>query len=263
MIRSFAILLLAMPFVLDNAAAHDATPVEPSTATPTSAKPQVMWIDDESEESSIRKGMGLDGYDVTYKDADGTPINFQQFSAGLAAQRSISITKNTNEKVAVLELGPEGEALAEPTSPAYTVKIGAALPAFVLHDLNGKPIETAARRGRPTLLSFYFSECVPCIREIPMLNAFAESKPDIELFAITFDDVANARTFATKYAFAWPILADAQAFIDAIGISTYPTFILVDAEGKLRAIERMSEQLSDAAQLALWVDASLSAAAKP
>lgn len=258
MIRSFALLLLAMPFVSENASADGAPSAEPSTvAAPTPEKPNVMWIDDEDEETSIRKGMGLDGYEVTYKDADRTPINFQQFSAGLAAGRTFSALKDTDKKVAMLALEPENEAPPGQTSPTDAVKVGDTLPAFNLQDLHGRNIDTATLKGRPTLLSFHFAECVPCIAEIPMLNTFARDNPEFNLFAVTFDDTATATKFASEHDYDWPILANAQAFIDTLGVKVYPSMLLIDADGSIRAMETGTDRFTDETRLRDWTGTAL------
>ncbi|MBB5207831.1 redoxin family protein [Chiayiivirga flava] len=96
-----------------------------------------------------------------------------------------------------------------------------------------------------------------CIAEIPTLNAFARSNPQFNVFAVTFDDMATATTFATAHGYDWPILADAQDFIDTLGIKVYPSMMLVDAAGIVRAFETGSERLTDDVQLRDWAQAAL------
>ena len=48
----------------------------------------------------------------------------------------------------------------------------AELPPFELRDLAGKPVNAASLKGKPTLINFYFAECVPCILEVGPLNQF-------------------------------------------------------------------------------------------
>lgn len=256
MIRSLA-LLLALPFALDSAIAHDASAEPPVAAASTPANPHVTWIVDDSEETSIRTGMGLDGYEVRYKDADGASINFQQFSAGLAAGRTFSSMKDTDRKIAVLALEAKGEAPPGPASQSRAVKVGDRLPAFTLEDLQGREVDIARLEGRPTLLSFHFADCVPCIAEIPMLNAFARSNPGFDVFAVTFDDTATATKFAGEHGYDWPILANAQAFIDAVGVKVYPSMLLVDASGTVRAMESGTTRFTDEAGLHDWVAGAL------
>jgi len=40
------------------------------------------------------------------------------------------------------------------------------MPPFDLRDLAGKRITAASLKGKPTLVSFFFSTCMPCILEV-------------------------------------------------------------------------------------------------
>ena len=47
------------------------------------------------------------------------------------------------------------------------------MPPFDLRDLAGKRVTAASLKGKPTLINFYFAQCVPCILEVGPLNGFA------------------------------------------------------------------------------------------
>jgi hypothetical protein len=55
----------------------------------------------------------------------------------------------------------------------------------------------------------------------------------MNFIAITYEDAATAQQFATRHGLAWPIVHDGQALIDVIGISVYPTLMLLDPEGRV------------------------------
>lgn len=217
-----------------------------------------MWLDDASGERSLVEGFGLDGYAITYADKDGRPMEAAQFFAGMAAGHEISVVKDSDARTAKVVLGATFDPSATP--PESGVTIGQPLPPFSLRTLSGDTIDKAALLGRPTLLSFHFAECVPCIREIPMLNTFARDNDGFNLFAVTFDDVATSKSFVDAHALAWPVLPDAQSFIDGVGVKTYPTMVLVDAAGNVRAVEFGVGRLTDAAQLEAWATAAMKAA---
>ena len=67
-------------------------------------------------------------------------------------------------------------------------------------------IRSADLAGRPTLLSFFFETCVPCIKEVPVLNAFARKHAEYNYLAITFDPIADARRFVAQRKFEWPVV---------------------------------------------------------
>ena len=46
------------------------------------------------------------------------------------------------------------------------------IPPFDLKDLAGKRVTSASLKGKPTLVSFFFSTCVPCILEVRADQSF-------------------------------------------------------------------------------------------
>jgi cytochrome oxidase Cu insertion factor (SCO1/SenC/PrrC family) len=109
----------------------------------------------------------------------------------------------------------------------------AAMPAFDLKDLAGKRVTSANLRGKPTLMSFYFSHCLPCILEVGPINRYAAAHPEMNFLAVTFDDAAEARAFVRKFGLKWRVLPDAQEFIERMRVKHYPLMALFDANGRL------------------------------
>lgn len=223
---------------------------------PAGGAGQPVLLNGTTEEASIRSGMGLDGYALTYKEADGTVLNFDQFSAGLATGRAFSILKDTDSKRAVLALDA-ADASRELRAAPGAIKPGMALPSYLGRDLAGRAFDSASLRGQATLLSFHFADCVPCIAEVPMLNAIADANPALRVHAVTFDDATTAQGFVDQHGFDWPVLPDAQAFIDAMGVKVYPTLVLVDAGGVVRALAPGALEITDESTLQAWIDRTL------
>ena len=144
----------------------------------------------------------------------------------------------------------------------------AELPPFELRDLAGKPVNVASLRGKPTLINFYFAECVPCILEVGPLNRFAAGRPGMNFLAVTFDEAAVARAFVARYKFRWRVVPDAREFIDRVRVKQYPTMALFDENGRLLGTRRGGvrdelEAATVAPQLARWVDGLLRASKAP
>ena len=66
-----------------------------------------------------------------------------------------------------------------------------------------------------------------------MLATYAREHRDMNFVAITFDDAMDAKRFATDHHFDWPILHDGQGLVDVLGVSVYPTLMLVDPDGRI------------------------------
>lgn len=204
----------------------------------------------------FRAGMLVpDDASVQFEDAAGKPISFEQF---VVAARGGSFSKDIDPatKKAVFRINhPSTLHPAAANVPALNVGRGRPLPAISLSTLAGERWTPVAKDGRYTLLSFYFDACVPCIAEIPALNAYAHAHPEMRVLAVTFDEAARARKFRATRHLEWPIAPDAQAFIDALGVRTYPTLLLVRPDGTLAdSFTRSGLESGDgAARLAAWV----------
>ncbi len=188
---------------------------------------------------------------LTFLDEKDAPIDLAEFTRQTKVGKRFAIFKRKhavgNATTATFKLvaPPSAEELATARNAearaARTAQkskmIGKPLPAFKLLDVEGKPVSNEDLLGRPTLINFFFAECLPCILETPMLNEYLAQKRDLRMLAVTFDDKATIEKYVRKHKFAWRSLVDAKAFIDQVGVQAYPSFMLVDEKGVVRAIQ--------------------------
>lgn len=128
----------------------------------------------------------------------------------------------------------EKKAFAAMVKNQKKIKVGDAFPVFSLKTADGKLVTEDVFQGKLTLLNFYFSKCEPCIKETPDLNRFAKNNPQVQTLAITFDSAKQAQDYVAQHQFAWPILVDGSKLIHTdIGLMSYPSFALVDGQGKV------------------------------
>jgi cytochrome oxidase Cu insertion factor (SCO1/SenC/PrrC family) len=107
------------------------------------------------------------------------------------------------------------------------------MPPFDLKDLDGKRVTSAGLRGKVTMISFFFSNCLPCVLEVQPLNRFAAARPQMNFLAVTFDEPEDARAFVKRFGVRWRVVADAQDFIERMRVKQYPMIALFDADGRL------------------------------
>ena len=89
--------------------------------------------------------------------------------------------------------------------------IGHPAPAFRLTAVSGETLDLASLRGRPIVLNFWASWCLPCRDEAPLLaRAAADGQAnELEVVGIVFQDSAeNARAFMARYGQTYPALLD-------------------------------------------------------
>jgi thiol-disulfide isomerase/thioredoxin len=188
---------------------------------------------------------------LSYQDEDGATLTREQFSKRIGAAASFVVIKDSGTGTTTFKIEKPGEKRwASPVTK---------LPAIDLTDLRGRRITDASLDGKPTLISFFFAECVPCIKEVPILNAFAEKHAEYNYFAITFDDLPTARAFVTKHKLDWPVVAEGMPFIEAAGVKGFPTYLLRSASGQVLGSESgldakaMQDPAQGVATLEKWV----------
>jgi cytochrome c biogenesis protein CcmG, thiol:disulfide interchange protein DsbE len=122
------------------------------------------------------------------------------------------------------------------TSPTA---IGAAAPDFEVVDLDGNPISLAELRGRPVIVNFWASWCVPCIEEFPLLREAHQRHADDGLVVVGIvyqDRSAAAREFMDRQGAGWAAAADPDGRVaDAYDILGPPETFLIGRDGRIAA----------------------------
>lgn len=112
--------------------------------------------------------------------------------------------------------------------------LGNVFPLGSLKTMEGKKLHIDSLIGKPTLLTFWFINCPPCVEEIPILNRIAQSfKDSVHFVGITFDPAANVKRFLKKHPLHYTHIANARPFINELGINGFPLNIFLDKEGKV------------------------------
>ncbi|MBI9041828.1 TlpA disulfide reductase family protein [Lutibacter sp.] len=116
--------------------------------------------------------------------------------------------------------------------------IGQNLPEFELKTINDKFISKTDILDKPCLINFWFTQCQPCIEEIPELNRLKEKYSDrVNFIAITFNDKTELNNFLKQTKFDFIQIINAQEYIDEVGIRAFPKNVFIDKIGKIRLIE--------------------------
>ena len=141
-----------------------------------------------------------------------------------------------------------------PTSRTVSLRKRAVeTPDFQLPDLRDES-NTLTRTqfaGRPLVINFWASWCVPCRREMPALQgAFRAAGGDIAVIGIaTRDGPSAARKFADRVSVHYPLALDPGGrTAEAFGVRGLPTTVFLDRQGRevaRRLGEISREELGD------------------
>jgi len=98
------------------------------------------------------------------------------------------------------------------------------------------PAGQSSRTGRMTLLDFWASWCGPCRESVPDLKALQRTYGSDQLEVISVDEDKNenlGRKYASEHGMNWEVQFDSiGATARRHNVSAFPTFILVDGNGR-------------------------------
>ena len=117
-----------------------------------------------------------------------------------------------------------------------------AAPDFTLRTMSGPNMRLAEQRGRVVMINFWATWCGPCRQEMPQLNKLYDKYrgSGFVLMGVNVDDdVRNATEVAHKLALSFPVLLDTDKSVSKLyDLSTMPSTVLVDRDGKVRYLHR-------------------------
>jgi thiol-disulfide isomerase/thioredoxin len=152
----------------------------------------------------------------------------------------------------ILALAACGESAPEPAAPAPSVADaagkplptgrldrsfgGTPAPGVTFQDPQGRPVSLAAFRGKPVLVNLWATWCAPCVAEMPTLDALAAREPGLKVLTLSQDldgrEKVNAFFAQRRFTRIQPYLDPEIKFMAELGISTLPTTILYDEQGR-------------------------------
>lgn len=111
-------------------------------------------------------------------------------------------------------------------------------PSFKLRNLEGKKVTEDDFKGKITFINLWFVNCVPCRREMPLLNILHKKYKDkVDFRSITFDAKENVKQFLKTTDYTFNHLVSAKSFLkNDLGVQAYPKIIIVDRNGVINYI---------------------------
>lgn len=131
--------------------------------------------------------------------------------------------------------------------------VGKQFPFENSNTIDGSNISTFIDNGKPTLVNLWFTQCPPCIEEIPILNKIQDEYKDrINFVAITFDEKFKVLQFFSKVFFDFEHITDALKITAKLKIQSYPVNYLIDKNKNIYSTENGIEYArSDGGQITI------------
>lgn len=128
--------------------------------------------------------------------------------------------------------------LSLPVEPA----VGSRAPDFTLQTLDGQTVRMADLLGRPVVISYWATWCIPCKQELPVLNQLYQEYRERGLVVLSVnatdqDDLQSVQSMAAEMGMSFPVLLDdGKNFSESYQAMFFPSTFFVDPNGVIRFI---------------------------
>ncbi|WP_353718949.1 TlpA disulfide reductase family protein [Dyadobacter sp. 676] len=120
------------------------------------------------------------------------------------------------------------------------LRVGKPLSGFGYKSIDGRVFDTATTKGKFVVMKFWFIGCLPCIAEMPGLNAIVASnraRKDVLFVSVAMDPQGALEKFLQKRKFDYAVVADKKSYLnDTLNINSYPTHMLIDKSGRVAGV---------------------------
>ncbi|HVS70088.1 MAG TPA: TlpA disulfide reductase family protein [Phycisphaerae bacterium] len=126
---------------------------------------------------------------------------------------------------------------ANPSAPEELVNKSA--PDFTLQKVGGGAISLQQLRGKIVVLDFWYRACPWCIRAMPQVNQLAIDfkHQNVVVLGMNVDhNEADAQAVINQFGLHYPSLRASREVVQSFGVQGYPTAILIDQQGTIRAV---------------------------
>ncbi len=119
------------------------------------------------------------------------------------------------------------------------VAVGSEAPEFELTALDGTTVDSRSLAGRPVVLNFWATWCMPCRKEIPELRSLA-AESELQVVGIALDEEGeeSVAPFVERYGIDYLVLLGDQTTFQRFNGYTIPYTLLLGADRKVLGIYR-------------------------
>ena len=123
---------------------------------------------------------------------------------------------------------------ADAAQTGGTPLAGKPAPDFELATLDGGSLRLSSLRGRPVLVNFWASWCLPCRDEAPMLNQAARDGDGLVVLGVVYRDTPDkARAFRDEFRLGFPVLLDGDRTAVLYGLTGVPETFFISPDGRI------------------------------
>ncbi len=163
------------------------------------------------------------------KDMKGNIISSEEFQKLMSTGKYILNPKVEDGKMIeaqIVEADDDQLAMLKKMK-ANQDKINYEAPDFDVVDIEGNSFKLSDLKGKTIVLTFWFTNCKPCIEEIPILNQLVEENRDVIFLGMATDKKEIIETFLEKHPFKYTIIANSSDISSLYEVAAFPTHIII------------------------------------
>jgi thiol-disulfide isomerase/thioredoxin len=112
------------------------------------------------------------------------------------------------------------------------------MPPFLVNDITGHVISSAAFRGKVVIINFWATWCPPCREEIPeLVDLQTRYKDQLQIIGVSVDEDVSpsaVKRFADKFEINFPVVMASPALVrEYEGASALPTNFVINRDGRV------------------------------
>lgn len=154
--------------------------------------------------------------------------------------KDLIVNPKLPDSLFVLSPFPEGYEIEWPEDRAKEkkpklLKPGIEAPDWMLKTTDSTKVSLSDYRGQIVIIDFWGTWCLPCLEAMPELQRIHEKYNEVTVLGVSTNEPANAEPekFARNRNINYPILLDGEKIIHKYNVQSYPTFYIIDKDGKI------------------------------
>ena len=109
-------------------------------------------------------------------------------------------------------------------------------PSVTVQNIDGVNINSSVVfNNNTTVIALWSTTCIPCRVELPQLQEFAATYPEIDVIAVNLGDVPNSvQQYVQELGLTMPVIIDFEGRVStALGITSLPSTLVLSLAGKV------------------------------